>query len=92
MRRPEVFDGDGFLTRIVIPGRNTAFEATVRLGLIDAPEMQQRRGREACEFLTQLIGGNSLELRSSVRWALVKSWTVTRRFENSSLSRQTVAP
>lgn len=58
----EVFDGDGFLTRIDLPHRGTNFEATVRFGFTDAPEMQQPGGREAKEFLTRLIGGKWLEL------------------------------
>lgn len=58
----KVFDGDGFLTRIDLPHRGTSFEATVRFGFTDAPEMQQPGGREAQEYLTRLIGGKWLEL------------------------------
>jgi micrococcal nuclease len=64
----KVFDGDGFLTRIKnseITGdqRNQAeFEATVRFGFIDAPELEQPGGHQAKEFLTPLIGGKCVEL------------------------------
>ena len=63
----KVFDGDGFLTRIGNPRRGTHLEATVRFGFIDAPEMQQPGGREAREFLTQLIGGKWVELSILVK-------------------------
>ena len=62
----KVFDGDGFLTKIAIcqltgnPKDHTEFEAAVRFGFIDAPELEQRGGREAREFLTALIGGRKV--------------------------------
>jgi endonuclease YncB( thermonuclease family) len=58
----EVFDGDAFRTKIVLsqltdnPKDNTAIEAIIRFGFIDAPELQQRGGYEAREFLIDLIG------------------------------------
>jgi micrococcal nuclease len=59
----KVFDGDGFLTKIALcnltdnPKDHTEVEAMVRFGFIDAPELEQRGGCEAREFLTALIGG-----------------------------------
>lgn len=58
----KVFDGDGFLTQIHHPLRNAAFEATVRFGFIDAPEMEQPGGQEAKDFLSSLISDRWLEL------------------------------
>lgn len=58
----KVFDGDGFLTRIPIPQRGLEFETTVRFGFVDAPEMEQPGGREARDFLADLISGQWLEL------------------------------
>lgn len=61
-----VFDGDGFLTRLphgLLTGNerdHSEVEIGVRLGFIDAPELDQRGGREAGEFLTALIGGRSV--------------------------------
>jgi endonuclease YncB( thermonuclease family) len=58
----KVFDGDGFLTRIAHchltnnPKHHIEVEVTVRFGFIDAPELEQRGGCEAREFLTALIG------------------------------------
>ena len=57
----KVFDGDGFLTKIVNPKDHTEeAEAAVRFGFIDAPELEQRGGCEAREFLTALIGGRNV--------------------------------
>jgi micrococcal nuclease len=57
----KVFDGDGFLTKIANPKDHTEeVEATVRFGFIDAPELEQRGGCEAREFLTTLIGGRNV--------------------------------
>jgi endonuclease YncB( thermonuclease family) len=50
----KVFDGDAFLTRIA------NVRTAVRFGFIDAPELEQRGGIEAREFLTALIGGRSV--------------------------------
>lgn len=58
----KVFDGDGFLTRIENPRRGTSFEATIRLGFIDAPEMEQPGGEQARNFLQSLIGGKWVDL------------------------------
>lgn len=57
-----VFDGDGFLTRIVVPGRGVEIETAVRFGFIDAPELGQPGGYEARDFLTNLIGGRWVDL------------------------------
>ena len=57
-----VFDGDGFLTSIALPRRDTEIEFTVRFGFIDAPEMEQPGGQEAKDFLERLIGGQWLDL------------------------------
>lgn len=62
----KVFDGDGFLTQIDRrhftdnPNDHTEVETTVRFGFIDAPELEQRGGREAREFLNALIGGRKV--------------------------------
>jgi micrococcal nuclease len=62
----KVFDGDGFLTKIARcqltgnPDHTEEKEAAVRFGFIDAPELEQRGGREAREFLTALIGGRKV--------------------------------
>jgi micrococcal nuclease len=64
----KVFDGDGFLTRIKAckltgdPSDEAEFEATVRFGFIDAPELGQPGGHEAKDFLTALIGDQWVEL------------------------------
>lgn len=58
----KVFDGDGFLTRIDNPRRRASFEVTIRLGFIDAPEMEQPGGIEARDFLQSLIGGRHVDL------------------------------
>lgn len=57
-----VFDGDGFLSRFRLPGRDAEMELSVRLGFIDAPEMEQPGGAEAREFLARLIHGCWVEL------------------------------
>lgn len=57
-----VFDGDGFLTRITVPGRGLDVETAVRFGFIDAPELGQPGGQEAKDFLTKLIDGQWLDL------------------------------
>lgn len=57
-----VFDGDGFLTRIALPSRDTEIEFAVRFGFVDAPEMEQPGGREAKDFLERLIRGQWLNL------------------------------
>ena len=62
----KVFDGDGFLTKIGRcyftdnPTDHTEVETAVRCGFIDAPELDQRGGNEAREFLTALIGGRNV--------------------------------
>jgi micrococcal nuclease len=62
----KVFDGDGFLTRIALSdltGNQTDHRevtAPIRFGFIDAPELEQRGGREARDFLTALIGGRNV--------------------------------
>ena len=56
----KVFDGDGFLTRI-----NThrgEVEATIRFGFVDAPEIGQRGGNSAREFLKSLISDKWLDI------------------------------
>lgn len=58
----KVYDGDGFLTRIQNPLRGTSLEVTIRLGFIDAPEMEQPGGEQAKDFLQSLIGGKWVEL------------------------------
>src|SRR5262245_36735436 len=50
----KVVDGDGFLTKV------DEVERSVRFGFIDAPELDQRGGCEAREFLTALIGGRKI--------------------------------
>lgn len=62
----KVFDGDGFLTKAALshltgnPRDHSEVETAVRFGFIDAPELGQRGGHEAREFLTALIGGRSV--------------------------------
>src|SRR6476619_6694317 len=58
----EVFDGDGFRTRIAHPKHHTEKEAIIRCAFIDAPELEQRGGCEARQFLTALIGGRKVWL------------------------------
>lgn len=56
-----VGDGDGFRTKIEIsPG--VELKASVRFGFIDAPEMSQRGGPEARNYLQSLIGGKVLDV------------------------------
>jgi endonuclease YncB( thermonuclease family) len=61
----KVFDGDGFLTKIALrqltrnPNDPAEVDA-IRFGFIDAPELEQRGGREARDFLTALIGGRNV--------------------------------
>jgi endonuclease YncB( thermonuclease family) len=57
-----VFDGDGFLTRISIPNRDIEIETGVRLGFIDAPELEQPGGHEARDFLSDQIHGRWVDL------------------------------
>ena len=57
----KVFDGDGFLTKIANPRDHTEeAEVAIRFGFIDAPELEQKGGYEAREFLTALIGGRNV--------------------------------
>lgn len=64
----EVFDGDGFRTKIALcqltgnPKHHTEKEAIIRCAFIDAPELEQRGGCEARQFLTALIGGRKVWL------------------------------
>ena len=64
----EVFDGDGFRTKIARcqltgnPKHHEKKEAIIRCGFIDAPELEQRGGSEARQFLTALIGGRKVWL------------------------------
>ena len=58
----KVFDGDGFLTRIIDPVRRMPIEASVRFGFIDAPEMGQPGGQEAKDFLSSLIADRWLDI------------------------------
>src|SRR5688500_10598675 len=64
----KVFDGDGFLTRIKTSEftgnqRDSAeFEAIIRFGFIDAPELGQPGGHESKAFLSSLIGNQWVEL------------------------------
>jgi endonuclease YncB( thermonuclease family) len=61
----KVFDGDGFRTKIALrlltgnPNDPVEVDA-IRFGFIDAPELEQRGGREARDFLTALIGGRNV--------------------------------
>jgi endonuclease YncB( thermonuclease family) len=61
----KVFDGDGFRTKIALrqltgnPNDPAEVDA-IRFGFIDAPELEQRGGREARDFLTALIGGRNV--------------------------------
>jgi endonuclease YncB( thermonuclease family) len=64
----EVFDGDGFRTKIALcqltgnPEHHPEKEAIIRCAFIDAPELEQRGGCEARQFLTALIGGRKVWL------------------------------
>jgi endonuclease YncB( thermonuclease family) len=61
----KVFDGDGFRTKIALrqltgnPNDPAEVDA-IRFGFIDAPELEQRGGREARDFLTALIAGRNV--------------------------------
>lgn len=56
-----VGDGDGFRTKIIHrPGME--LDATVRFGFIDAPELKQRGGPEARDYLKSLIDGKTLDV------------------------------
>jgi len=98
----KVFDGDGFLTKIALchltdnPKDHTEVEATVRFGFIDAPELEQRGGCEAREFLTALIGGRKVWIDILTKMDTGKSvdrhgrvvavpYLGDRRFRNRSL-------
>lgn len=63
----KVFDGDGFLARVVLPDSNVEREVAVRCGFIDAPEMAQPGGLEAREFLSGLITDQWLDLAILVK-------------------------
>ena len=62
----EVFDGDGFRTKIALrqltgnPKHHEEKEAIIRCAFIDAPEIEQRGGCEARQFLTALMWAKSL--------------------------------
>lgn len=58
----EVFDGDGFLSKITDERRNLELEVMIRFGFTDAPEIEQRGGPEAKEFLKFLITGQWIDL------------------------------
>ena len=64
----EVFDGDGFRSKIALcqltgnPKHYAEKEAIIRCGFIDAPELEQRGGCEARQFLTALISGQKVGL------------------------------
>jgi len=64
----KVFDGDGFRTKIALcqltgnPKDYSEREAIIRCAFIDAPELEQRGGCEARQFLTALISGQKVGL------------------------------
>lgn len=64
----EVFDGDGFRSKIALcqltgnPKHYAEKEAIIRCAFIDAPELEQRGGCEARQFLTALISGRKVGL------------------------------
>ncbi len=61
LRVLHVGDGDGFRTKILHrPGLE--LEASVRFAFVDAPELKQRGGPEARDFLKALIGGKTLDV------------------------------
>lgn len=57
-----VFDGDGFMTRLDFPERRISADVSIRLGFIDAPEMDQPGGKEARDLLRSIIGGKTVDL------------------------------
>jgi len=76
----EVFDGDGFRTKIALcqltgnPNHHTEKEAIIRCAFIDAPELEQRGGCEARQFLTALIGGRKVWLDIRMKMDTGKSF------------------
>jgi micrococcal nuclease len=56
-----VGDGDGFRTKIAVRS-GPELNASVRFAFIDAPEMSQRGGPEARNYLRTLIGGTTLDV------------------------------
>ena len=70
----KVFDGDGFLTKIVHPRHHTEKEVPVRCAFIDAPELEQRGGCKARQFLTALIGGRKVGLDIRMKMDTGKSF------------------
>ncbi len=56
-----VGDGDGFRSKIERPP-SIALDVTLRFGFIDAPELKQRGGPEARDFLRSLIDGKTLDV------------------------------
>jgi micrococcal nuclease len=57
----KVCDGDGFHTKVTpLPGME--LKAVLRFAYIDAPELSQKGGPEAKNFLQALIGGKTLEI------------------------------
>jgi micrococcal nuclease len=75
----KVFDGDGFRTKIALcqltgnPKHHTEREAIIRCAFIDAPELEQRGGCEAREFLTALIGGRNVWIEIRIKIETGKS-------------------
>lgn len=63
----KVFDGDGILTRLMNLDSGEECKVAARFGFIDAPEMGQRGGTEAREFLASLIEGKWLDLALLVK-------------------------
>lgn len=56
----KVFDGDGFLTKLRT--RRGELEFTIRFGFVDAPEIGQRGGEEARDFLRSQIENRSVDI------------------------------
>src|SRR6476619_1002603 len=75
----EVFDGDGFRTKIALcqltgnPKHHEEKEAIIRCGFIDAPELEQRGGSEARQFLAALIGGRNVRIDILIKMNTGKS-------------------